>query len=155
MGEKPTLPQWGRRGIRRQCCAIQVLPLRSCLSTPRGCWLLMVVAAKNPHICMTLQPEKTSEAHTRASRTLAQWVWGFFSFIFLKFYWRIVNLQCKDNFCYAAKWFSYTYTPIHFFQILFPYRLSQNIGWTSLSYIADPRSPSTPYTIVYTCQSPT
>ena len=47
-------------------------------------------------------------------------------------YWSRVDLQCCVSFRYTAKWFSYTY--IHnFFQILFPYGLLQNIGY-SLSW---------------------
>ena len=30
-------------------------------------------------------------------------------FIFFKFYWSIVDLQCCINFCFTAKWLSYTY----------------------------------------------
>ena len=42
------------------------------------------------------------------------------------FYWHIIDLQCCVSFRYIAKWFSYTYIST-FFQILFPYRLLQNI----------------------------
>ena len=38
-------------------------------------------------------------------------------------YWTIVDLQCWVSFRCTAKWFSYTYTYIHSFQILFPYSL--------------------------------
>ena len=34
---------------------------------------------------------------------------------------KIGDLQCCVNLRFTEKWFSYTY--IHFFQILFPYRL--------------------------------
>ena len=39
------------------------------------------------------------------------------------------------------------------FQILFPHRLSQNIGWHSLCCIAGPHWPITPDTIVSICQT--
>ena len=41
------------------------------------------------------------------------------------------------------------------FQILFPHRLSQNIGLSSLRYTAGPHSSVTPYTSVCICQSQT
>ena len=43
---------------------------------------------------------------------------------FWKFYWRIVDLQCCDNFCYTTKRFSYTCTYIHSFSDSFPHSLS-------------------------------
>jgi len=30
-------------------------------------------------------------------------------FSFSKFYWRVVDIQCRVNFCCTAKWFKYTY----------------------------------------------
>ena len=47
-------------------------------------------------------------------------IWMFFFFfhylkVLLKYNW----LQCCDNFCCPTKWFSYTH--IHFLQIIFPY----------------------------------
>ena len=50
------------------------------------------------------------------------------NFFFFKFYWSVVDLQCCDNFCCPTRWFSYTCTTFILFKILFPYRLSQNIG---------------------------
>ena len=47
-------------------------------------------------------------------------------------YWSIVDLQCCVNFCYTAKWFSYTYTYI-LFNILFHWRLILLPSFTSLS----------------------
>ena len=49
--------------------------------------------------------------------------------------------------------YSYTCTESILFQILFPHRLSQNIGWSSLCYRACPCWPIIPYTSVCTCQS--
>ena len=54
-----------------------------------------------------------------------------FFFHFLKFYWSIVDLQCRDNFCCTAGDSVIHILHIHtsiFFQILFPYRFAQNIG---------------------------
>ena len=51
-------------------------------------------------------------------------------FYHCSFYWSIVDLQCFVSSRCTAKWFSYTY----FFQILFPYRLLQNIAYSSLCY---------------------
>ena len=39
------------------------------------------------------------------------------------FYWRIVDLQGCVNFCYIAKWFSYTYILFHIFSIMVYYRI--------------------------------
>ena len=51
----------------------------------------------------------------------------FFNLIFI-LYRGIVDLQCCVSFRYTAKWFSYTYIYISIlFQVLFPYRLLQNI----------------------------
>ena len=64
----------------------------------------------------------------------------------------MVDLQCCDNFCCPSDSFIH----IHMFnlsQILFPYRLSQNFGDSSLCYIAGPRWPVIPYTMVCMCQS--
>ena len=36
-----------------------------------------------------------------------------FHFLFLKFYWSIVDLQYHDNFCYTTKWFICTHTHNH------------------------------------------
>ena len=47
-------------------------------------------------------------------------------------YWSIADLQCCVNFCYTARWLSYTCRNI-LFHILFPYVLSQNIEYCSLS----------------------
>ena len=53
---------------------------------------------------------------------------------FSVFNWSIVDLVCCVSFRCTAKWFSYTYIYIYFFQILFPYRLLQNIEYSSLCY---------------------
>ena len=44
------------------------------------------------------------------------------------FNWSIVDLSCCISFGYIAQWFNY----IYFFQILFPYRLLQNVEYSSL-----------------------
>ena len=44
------------------------------------------------------------------------WYWAVWA-VCIFFYWSIVILQCCVNFCYTAKWFSYTY--IHSFFIFF------------------------------------
>ena len=50
----------------------------------------------------------------------------------------IVDSQCCVSFR-LAKWFSYTYTvAIFFFQIIFPHRLLQNIGYSFLCYAVGP-----------------
>ena len=43
------------------------------------------------------------------------------------FNWSIVHIQCCVNYCYTAKWFSYTYI-----YILFHYGLSQDIKYSFL-----------------------
>ena len=53
------------------------------------------------------------------------------------FYWSIVDLQCHISFCCMVKWFSYTHMYI-LFHILFHYGLPQDIGCSSLCYIAGP-----------------
>ena len=74
--------------------------------------------------------------HEGGSTNCPRWKWTIivepwahtliFSSIF-KFYWSIVDLQWCENFCCMTKWFSYTFTHIHSFQILFPCRLPQTI----------------------------
>ena len=71
----------------------------------------------------------------------------FIRFLFLFFYWNIVDLQCCVGFRYTAKWFSFIYIYIYIyifryiyilFQILFPYRLLQNIEYSYLCYTVGP-----------------
>ena len=50
---------------------------------------------------------------------------------------QIVDLECCVSSRYTAKWFSYTYTCIYSFQIIFPFRLLQNIEQNSLCYTVD------------------
>ena len=55
------------------------------------------------------------------------------------YYLFIIDLQCYVSFRHTAKWFSYTYTYIWvFFQIIFPYRLLENIQYSSLCYTPGP-----------------
>ena len=55
------------------------------------------------------------------------------------FHWSITDLQCCVSFRCREKWFSYTYITILFFlQILFPYRLLQNIEYSSLCRTVGP-----------------
>ena len=62
-----------------------------------------------------------------------------FCFLILFFYWSVVDLQRCVSFRCTAKWFSYIYTCIYIlFQILFPYRLLQNIEYSSLCYTVGP-----------------
>ena len=49
----------------------------------------------------------------------------FFFFFFLSEY--IVDSQCCVSFCCTLKWISYTYTFVHSFLVLFPYRSLQSI----------------------------
>ena len=56
--------------------------------------------------------------HAGRGRVIA-WYLLFF-FLFLKFYWSIVDLQVCDNFCCTIKWFSYIRTHIHPFRF-FPH----------------------------------
>ena len=58
--------------------------------------------------------------------------------IIIFFNWSIVDLQCGLSFTCTAEWFSYTYIPLYiysFLKILFPYRLLQNIEYSSLCHI--------------------
>ena len=59
------------------------------------------------------------------------WILPLFDF---SFYWSIVDLQCFVSFRGIAQWFSYRYT-YGLFQILFPYRLSQDTEYSSLCNI--------------------
>ena len=68
--------------------------------------------------------------------------------------WSVVNLQCYVSFRCTAKWFSYTYTYI-LFQILFHYRLLQDIEYRSLCYIVGPCCLSILYIQVCICWSQT
>ena len=56
----------------------------------------------------------------------------------LFFNWNLVDLQCCVSFSYTAKWFSYAYMYIWFFQSLLPYRLLQDAEYTSLGYTVAP-----------------
>ena len=72
----------------------------------------------------------------------------FYSFFWFFLNWSTVDLQCCVNYCYTAKWFSYTYI---FFQILFHYRLLQDIGYSSLCYAVGPCCLSILYPVVCIC----
>ena len=52
--------------------------------------------------------------------------------------WNAADLQCCVNFCYTARWLSYTYIYILCFCILFHYGLSYNIEYTSLCSTVGP-----------------
>ena len=52
---------------------------------------------------------------------------------FKKFYWSIVDLHCFVNFCYTAKWLSYTY--IYSFSYYFPLWLIPDINYISNSFL--------------------
>ena len=71
-------------------------------------------------------------------------------------YWSIVDLQCV-NFCCTAKWLSYTYMYILFFNILFHYGLSQDNEYSSLCSTVGPCCLSILNVIVciYQPQTPT
>ena len=73
----------------------------------------------------------------------------FFFLFFFCFYCNIVDLQWCVSFRYTEKWFSYTYTCIYFFQILFPFRLLQIIGCHSLCCIVGPYLLFILYIVVY------
>ena len=54
-------------------------------------------------------------------------------FLFVCFYWSIVDIHCCAHLCCTAKWLSCT--PVHIlFNILFHYDLSQDTEYSSLSY---------------------
>ena len=92
----------------------------------------------------------------RGLNPLWQKTFFFCSVLLLKliyFYRSIINLQCCVNFRCTAKWFSYTYIYIYFFQILFPYRLLQNIEYSSVCYTIGPCWLSILFIAVCTCQS--
>ena len=70
------------------------------------------------------------------------------TFYFILFFnWSIVDVQCCVSFRCTAKWFSYIYIHIFLFQILFHYRLLQDIEYSSLCYTVEPRCLS----ILYMC----
>ena len=82
-------------------------------------------------------------------------LWSSSAWCFLK-NWSIVNFQCCVSFSWIAKWFSYIYifyicVWIHLFQILFPYRLLQNIECSSLCYKVGPCWISIWYIVVWIC----
>ena len=66
-------------------------------------------------------------------------------------FWDLVDLQCCAYFRCTAKRFSYTCICICFFQILFPYRLLQNIEYSSLWYTVGPCCLSILHITVYIC----
>ena len=70
-------------------------------------------------------------------------------FNFKKFYWSIVDLQCCDNSCCTAKWFSYIFTQFILFQILFLYIFHRILGRVFLCFIKVPCWLTTPYTRVH------
>ena len=74
----------------------------------------------------------------RKIKTLAKNKKRFWDWLVDRFYWSIVDFQCCVSFKYTAKWFSYTYIYSFFFEILFPCRLLQNIGYSSLCYTVGP-----------------
>ena len=74
------------------------------------------------------------------------------------FNWSIVDLQCYVTFRCTAQWFSFTYIYIYIYkiyiyiiyiyiQILFPYKLLQNIEHSSLCYTVGPCWLSILYTV--------
>ena len=78
---------------------------------------------------------------------LAVWVIPIFFF----FFWSIVGLQC---FRCTSQWFSYTYIYISIlFQILFHYRLLQDIEYSSLCHTVGPCWLSILYIVVCICHS--
>ena len=71
------------------------------------------------------------------------------------FNWSIVDLQCCVGFTCSAEWFSYTYTYyINYFLGSFPYRLLQDIEFSSLCYTVGPCF-SVLYVLMYICWSQT
>ena len=58
-------------------------------------------------------------------------------YLFFIYYWSIVDLQYCVSFRCITKWFSFTCIYI-LLQILFPYRLSQNIEYSPLCYMVSP-----------------
>ena len=83
--------------------------------------------------------------------------WNFFSeshrssTIFF-FYWSVVNLQCCASIRYTAKPFIFIHISTYFlFQILFHYRLSQDIEYSSLCYTGGPCCLSILYLVVCIC----
>ena len=78
------------------------------------------------------------------------WRFVLFNLIFI-LHWSIIELQCCVSFRCIATWFSYTYIPS--FQILFPYKLLQNIELSSLCYTVGPFWLSILHIIMYICSS--
>ena len=55
-------------------------------------------------------------AFSRSSRfSVNHELWSQNLEVFFRFYWRIVELPCCANFCYTAKWLSYTYIYIYIY----------------------------------------
>ena len=59
------------------------------------------------------------------------------------FYWRIVDLHCCVSFQYTAKWFSHTYTYIHFFrsfliQVITEYWVDFSVLYRALLILLSP-----------------
>ena len=75
----------------------------------------------------------------------------FLSFFKINFYWSIADLQSCVSFCCTAKWISYMYTYIHSFLDSIPYRLLQNIEYSSLCYTVGPCFLSILYIVVCIC----
>ena len=55
----------------------------------------------------------------------------YFYFIYLFLNWGIVDLQCRVSFRCTAQWFSFMSVYLHCFSDSFPYRLLQNIEYSS------------------------
>ena len=74
--------------------------------------------------------------------------------IFFKniFYWRILDLQCRVNFCYTAVTQFYIYILSH---ILFHCGFSQDMEYSSLCYTVGPYCLSILYIAVCICSSQT
>ena len=77
---------------------------------------------------------------------LSEFLKNFFSF----FNWSLVDIQCCVSFRCTAKWFSYNIY-MYIFQILFPYRLLQNIDYSSLCSRVGPCWLSILYIVVCMC----
>ena len=68
------------------------------------------------------------------------------------FNWSIVNLQFCLSFKCTTKWFNYIYMYVYiFFQILFHYKLLQDIQYSSLCYTVGPCCLPVFYIVVCTC----
>ena len=122
---------------------------------PPSSWPFWLSCPPRGHFTMLicLMELQTGEENILCFPSLSTYLF-FLALSLKKIYWSIADLQCCVSFKGTAKWFHYTCTYIFIiFQILFPYRLLQNIEYSSLCYTVGPCWLFTLYIVVCVFQS--